>query len=204
MTYEAPTLVELRDYALGRGSKDAADRVRRYLLTSGDERALAYVEAVSAAQRRVEVHLARSFGTWRARIASMLERFGRQVSELHVPDLGVPDSSAATLSADHRNVAVDLSSTAPRFLYLLAAGPTGVLRLLDPTSLAGDVRRAKVAVVEVPDDATAVIGISASEALLSQGFVLESADLTAVLPSLRGVGDAVGLTVREVDGDVDE
>lgn len=75
-----PTALELRAYALGHLSREVATEIERYLLLSGDERAMHLVSAFTKARLRVEAYeREEQAASW---ISAALKSLGAQVWEV--------------------------------------------------------------------------------------------------------------------------
>lgn len=75
-----PTALELRAYALGRLDRKMATEIERYLLLSGDNRAMRLVSAFTKAHLRVKAYEREEQAvSW---LATVLERLGSQVREV--------------------------------------------------------------------------------------------------------------------------
>lgn len=164
-----PTFADIRAYALDRADADTAARVRRYLLLTADDDALAWVTSLAEARDRVTQLDRSQRGT--TLLQQVLAELGLQWPDMPAGParFGVSMSQTAGMlmaSVTRADMSVRLVSDVPRLLYVVGVSVLGAAHVLYPTEDIPSAPETASAELTIPEDMVGFIGITAAAPLV--------------------------------------
>lgn len=195
-----PTALELRAYALGNLNRKMATEIERYLLLSGDERAMRLVSAFTKARLRMEAYdhethaaswMATAFERLGSQVRAVLESAQRMGVELLTPPLigATLGPSGAELSKAQVRYHVDGDE---RYLQVLVADNEGQWSILYP----------EVGLRPVPERTTPAlplpVGVKLAVAIASPRPLFDSLEDRLTPIQLDNALNRAGLTLQDV------
>lgn len=196
----APTALELRAYALGHLDREAGTEIERYLLLSGDERAMRLVSAFTRARLRVEAYDREAqAASW---MTMVLERLGAQVQKVleSAKNIGLELLSQPLIGATLGPRSADLPGSRvryhidgdARYLHVLVADVEGQWSVLYPDDGRAQKPERSTPELPLPVAVQLAVGIASTRPLFTS--------VTERLPpiQLEQALGRLGLTLQDV------